>query len=225
MLMLGSVCSRHLTATYVAQSGGHDANHADQRCHHQRTDDAATGGQLAVSLITLILLATLLVVDIKFLRDSRRIAKSLDLPKGQWLRQIKSLAFDPAIELLVVGVLLAQDLVQNWEHVVAGLAGAAVGVLAGHYRFRIQYVRAVPEHKAIVFVRSREEYVALVILVLVRMAAEQHRIPIVGALTLLVTLLLAVVVFESIGRAWFSYRAYKHDTSSLSVGAQASSRG
>jgi len=184
------------------------------------TDPRPTTAYLVVSMITLVLLATVLVLDIKFLRDSRRIAKDMNLPKGQWLRLVKTLYYDPAIELLVVGLLLGQDVVQNWEHLVAGIAGAIIGLLAGRYRFRIQYVRAEPAHKAIIFVRSKEEYVAIAILVVVRMAAEQHQIPVVGPLTLLVTLLLAVVVFESVGRAWFSYRQYKHDTSGLHGAAQ-----
>ena len=162
--------------------------------------------------IALVLLTVLLILDIKYLRDSKRLAKSLDLPKGQWLRLVKTLVFDPVIELFVVGIVLVEDLVQNWEHVLVGAVGALIGLWVGHYRYRIQYVRAVPEHRAIVFVRSRAEYVALSILILVRLAAEQHQIPVVGPLNLLVTLLLTVVIFESIGRAWFSYRRYALDT-------------
>ena len=168
--------------------------------------------QLVLYAIALVLLLVILILDIKYIRDSKRIAKALDLPKGQWVRLVKSLAFDPLIELFVVGVVLVQDLVQNWEHVVVGAFGAVIGLLVGHYRFRIQYVRALAEQKAIVFVRSRAEYVALSLLVIVRIVAEQHQIPVVGALTLLITFLLAIVVFESIGRAWFSYRQYKQET-------------
>ena len=176
------------------------------------TNDQSRAAWLVISFVTLVLLAVVLVLDIGYLRTSRRIARAMNLPQGQWLRMVNSLPFDPAIELLAIGVLLATDLLQNWEHVVAGTAGALVGLVVGHYRFRIQYVRAVPEHRAIVFVRSTAEYVALSILVLVKLTAEQHRIPVVGPLTLLVTLLLALVVFESIGRAWFSYRRYVRDT-------------
>lgn len=174
--------------------------------------------QLGVYLVTFVLLIVLLVFDIKFLRDSRHLARQLELPKGQWLRFVKTLSFDPLIEILVVGVILFADLIQNWEHVAVGVLGAAVGVAAGHYRFRIQFVRAIPEHKAIVFVRSRAEYVALTILIVVRMAAEQHQIPVVGWLTLIVTFLLAVVVFESIGRAWFAYRTYVRDRDAIAAG-------
>ena len=176
---------------------------------------AATDGMvlgLVAYGIALVLLTVLLILDIKYLRDSRRIAQSLDLPKGQWLRLVKTLFFDPVIELFVVGIVLVEDLVQNWEHVLVGAVGAIIGLWVGHFRYGIQYVRAVPEHRAIVFVRSRAEYVALSILILVRLAAEQHQIPVVGPLNLLVTLLLAVVIFESIGRAWFSYRRYLADT-------------
>ncbi len=179
----------------------------------------ATTGQpstldLVGQFIALILLAVLLFLDLKYLRDSRRIAKGMDLPKGQWLRLAKTVAFDPLIEIVVVGVLLGKDVVQNWEHLAVGVVGAAVGLWVGHFRFRIQYVRAVPERKAIVFVRSRAEYVALFILTFVSFATDQHEIPVVGPLTLLITLGLALVVFEAIGRAWFSYRQYSKDSAS-----------
>lgn len=69
-----------------------------------------------------------------------------------------------------------------------------------------------PAYKAIVFVRSRAEYVALTILLLVSIVAEQEEIPVVGPVTLLITFLLGLVLFESIGRASFSYRRYQQDT-------------
>jgi hypothetical protein len=171
--------------------------------------------QMVLSFVALILLAGLLFLDLKYIRDSRRIAKGMNLPQGQWLRLAKTLAFDPVIDILVVGVVLGKDVIQNWEHLVVAVVGAAAGLLVGHYRFRIQYVRAVPEQKAIVFVRSRAEYVALIILTFVSFATEQHEIPVVGPLTLLITLGLALVVFEAIGRAWFSYRQYKKDSAAV----------
>ncbi len=177
------------------------------------TSEGAAIAELIAALVVLILLMALLVFDLKYIRDSRRLAKTLDLPKGQWLRPVKTLLFDPTVELLAIGVLLGTDLVQNWEHLVAGALGAALGVAGGHYRYRIQYVRALPEYRAIVFVRSRAEYVALTILLLASLASDQDEIPVVGPLTLLITFLLGLVLFESIGRAWFSYRRYRMDTS------------
>lgn len=170
---------------------------------------------LVGSLVVLILLMALLIMDLKYIRDSRKLAKTMGLPKGQWMRPVKTLAFDPIIEFLAIGVLLGADLIQNWEHLVVGLVGAALGLWVGHYRFGIQYVRAVPEHKSIIFVRSRAEYAALTILLLLSIASEQHYIPVVGPLTLLITFLLGIVLFESIGRAWFSYRQYEKETAAV----------
>lgn len=171
-------------------------------------------GIIVTSLITIMCLTVLLALDLKYIRDSRRLAKEMGLPQGQWLRPVKTLAFDPIIELFAIGLLLAGDLIENWEHVLAGLLGAAAGFAVGHYRYRIQYVRAVPEHRAIVFVRSRAEYVALGLLLVVRVLAEQKHFPVVGPWTLLITLMLALVVFESVGRAWFSYRRFQSDVAS-----------
>ncbi|MCB8996957.1 MAG: hypothetical protein H6528_06645 [Actinobacteria bacterium] len=74
-------------------------------------------------------------------------------------------------------------MVQNWQHLVVALIGAVIGLFIGHYRYRIQYVKALPEYTSIVFVRSRAEYTALALLALVSIASEQHEIPVVGALT------------------------------------------
>lgn len=170
---------------------------------------------LVGSLIVLILLMVILIMDLRYIRDSRKLAKTLELPKGQWIRPVKTLAFDPILELLAIGVLLGDHLVQNWEHLVAGLLGAVLGLWVGHYRYGIQYVRALPEYKSIVFVRSRAEYVALTILLVVSIASEQEYIPVVGPLTLLLTFLLGIVLFESIGRAWFSYRRYSKEAAAV----------
>ncbi|MCB9424561.1 MAG: hypothetical protein H6527_05710 [Actinobacteria bacterium] len=167
--------------------------------------------ELVGMIVALVLMAALLVVDLNYIRRSRKLAKELGLPQGQWLRPVKTLLFDPTIEVLVVGVLLGKDMVQNWQHLVVALIGAVIGLFIGHYRYRIQYVKALPEYTSIVFVRSRAEYTALALLALVSIASEQHEIPVVGALTLLITLGLAIVVFESIARSWFSYRRYTQD--------------
>ena len=164
-----------------------------------------------VLAVALLVLLVMVVLDIAYIRRSKRQAEELDLPKGQWLRVVKGLVFDPMFELFVIGVLLFDDLTQNWEHAAVGAAGAVIGVAVGRYRFRIQYVRAVPELASIVFVRSRADTAVLAVLVLVRLAAEQNEVPVVGPLTLLVTFGLALVLAESAGRSWFSYRRYVRD--------------
>lgn len=175
--------------------------------------------ELVAYLIAFVLLAILVVLYLNIIRTSRSVAKEMGLPQGQWLRPVYTLAFDPILYVLIIGVVLGADLVQNWEHMAVGVAGAAVGVWVGHFRYRIQYVRAVPERKSIVFVRSRTEYVAAFILVLVDYAAEQHRVPVVGALTLLITALLSLIVFESIGRTSFCYSRYRKDTAATQPAA------
>ncbi|MCB8996956.1 MAG: hypothetical protein H6528_06640 [Actinobacteria bacterium] len=54
-------------------------------------------------IVALVLMAALLVVDLNYIRRSRKLAKELGLPQGQWLRPVKTLLFDPTIEVLVVG--------------------------------------------------------------------------------------------------------------------------
>lgn len=174
--------------------------------------EGAAIAELIGLLVVFVLLLVLLVMDLVYMSRSRKLAKELDLPKGQWLRPVKTLLFDPTIEVIAVGVILAKDVIQNWEHLALAVVGAVVGLVVGHYRYRIQYVRALPEYHSIIFVRSRAEYVALTILLLVSFASDQHEIPVVGPLTLLITAGLSIVLFESIGRAWFSHRHYKSET-------------
>lgn len=178
---------------------------------HADTQSMSPTDPVVAVVVFLVLLAAF-VVDLRWVAVSRRLGRTLDLPKGQYLRLVRTLSIDPVMDLLVVGAILWGDLTRNWEHAAAAAVGAAIGLAVGRYRFRIQYVRSVPEHHAVVMVRSRAEYVALVVLLLVRAAAEQHQIPVNGALTLLVTLLLSVCVLESIGRAVSFLRQYRRDT-------------
>lgn len=137
----------------------------------------------------------------------------MDLPQGQSLRFVKTLAIGPILALLAVGVLLGHDVMRSWEHLMACAAGAVVGVVTGQRRYLKQYVRADPAHHAIVVVRSLVEYRILIILITVRGAAVHDQLPVVGWLSLLVSFLLSVVVFEAVARAWFSYRRYQADVS------------
>lgn len=171
---------------------------------------------LAVGLVAMAVLIVLLLFDLKYMRASRKIARSIGLPKGQWLRVVKTLMIDPICEAMAIAILLGADIIQNWEHAVVAAIGALAGVAVGRYRYGIQYVRAVPEYKAIVFVRSQAEYVALTILFVVSILAEQTQIPVVGPLNLLITALLALILSESISRATFSYRRYRRDVAGYS---------
>jgi len=194
----------------------------------QSHSQSLSQSNLVFIAMIVVVIAIAVAVERRLLTLSRAVTKGSGLPKGHYARVLTTLFIDPAVEIWLVGAILWADLIRNGEHVVAGVFGAAVGLSFGYLRYRIQYVGAVPEHRAVVLVRSRAEYVAVAALLAVRLAAEQDEIPLTGALTLLVTLLLSACVFESIGRTACILTRYRRDVAAgevVSDSAEATQRG
>lgn len=168
-----------------------------------------------VALLPLALLMLLIVIDVGYARSGWKIARSMDLPRGQTLRYVKTLAFGPIMALLAVGVLLGSDVIRSWQHLLVCAGGAVGGVWVGRWRCQQHYVRADPQHHAVVVVRSLLDYRLLSILIFARIAATRDGLPEHGWLSLLVSFLLSAVVFEACGQAWLLYRRYESDVAGM----------
>lgn len=114
-------------------------------------------------------------------------------------------------------MILYDDVTRDRNHMVAGLIGVLAGVAIGTYRAKILYVRAVPEYKSVILTRSTKEYIAIVLLVVVRVFAEYWKIDL-GALTLIITALLALIVSEAIVRSGMTLWKYRKEVAH--VGSQ-----
>ena len=132
----------------------------------------------------------------------------MHLDKRQTLSPLAMVLLEPVFELRMVGMVLAEDVIRDTSHMFIGLIGAVVGTAIGVYRWRIVYVRAVPECTSVVLERSTMEFVALVGLFTVKIVTDFTEAEI-GGLSLLITGVLALAVAESIVRSgliWVKYR-------------------
>lgn len=148
-------------------------------------------------------------------RKGRQVssARQVDLAPGERFRQLRMEQLEPVIDVMLVGTILWADLSQNVDHVIAGAIGLLPGIAFGAYRARLMYVRSYPELRGVVLRRSLNEYIAVAVLIVVKLLAEDHQLlPNTGWFSLLITGLLAFVVAESVGRSVVITRWYHRDT-------------
>lgn len=170
--------------------------------------------QLIFNVVALVILVVLLIVLIRLRRQGVRDSAFVELSSKQRLRPIKMEMIDPLVELLVVGILLYGDLTRNLAHVAAALVGVVPGIAFGIYRARLLYVRAEPKYKAVVLTRSGAEYIALALLVIVKIVAETVTVEL-GPVSMIITGLLALILAESFTRSIVTYRRYKQAVMAL----------
>ena len=149
---------------------------------------------------TLLALFVLILVIVILRKQGLKRSKNIALQKGQRLRPIQMEIIEPLVELLVIGALLWTDMTTNSLHLWAASIGLIPGVLIGLYRAKIMYVRAEPKQGGVVLTRSTAEYIALALLLVVKVIAEYSGNT-SGIINVIITGLLALVVIESITRA------------------------
>lgn len=103
-----------------------------------------------------------------------------------------------------------RPLARNLDHLIAGLVGILPGFAIGAYRTRILYVRAEPRFKSVVLTRSAAEYLALAFLLVVKIVAEYSQAEL-GAFSLIIAALLALIVVESITRSALTAVKYRRE--------------
>lgn len=148
---------------------------------------------------TVILYAAIIVMLILRQRTRAHPANA-HLVKGERLRPLAITVMDPILSLVFVGYVLWDLATRDVSHAGAAIVGALIGIPIGLMRARVQYVRAVPEAKAVVFRRSGAEYVLLGILLVLRLAESSIENSHTTALTLLLGGMVALAVAESITR-------------------------
>ena len=162
----------------------------------------------ALPLVPLALLMALIVIDLAYTHRGWKLARAMDLPREQTVRFIPALAFGPVMVLLAVVFLVAAGVLGPWQDWLVGAMGAVPGVWIGRRRYLKQYLRADPAHRAIVVRRSLLEYRILSLLIVL------GRLTMTGWLGLLMSLVLSVVVFESLARSWLLFQRYRAEVAS-----------
>ena len=124
---------------------------------------------------------------------------------------------DPVLSVLFIGSVLWSLASRDPSHVLAALLGTGVGIPIGIARARTMYVRAVPEHKSVIFRRSQLEYGLLGILLVLRLAADAISKAHSGLVTCALAALIALAVSESITRAAAITIRYRQEVNALAI--------
>ena len=161
-----------------------------------------------------ILLLVLLVLIVRESRAGAQAVKgdpSVVLKKSERFRTLRMQMLEPLVAALVVGSLLITDLEREPVHGLAALVGGVVGLLFGAYRARSTYVAAVPQHKGVILRYSVESFVALGLLVVIKLVAERNLLPDGDIFRIVLAALLGFLLVESIARVAVLVRFYRRD--------------
>lgn len=160
-------------------------------------------------MISSIFLLILAVIILGYRTQAAVIRKNVPLVKKERVRPMGMEFTEPVLELWVVALVLWSELSTDPLHILFGVIGIVPGLFAGLFRAKIMFVRAVPEYKAVVLKRSWMEFVAVLVLVVVKLATNMLPNSIYW-LSLTITLLIVAAVSESftrVIRTVFLYRA------------------
>lgn len=159
--------------------------------------------------VPLALLMIVIVVDLVYTHRGWQVARAMELPRNQTVRFVKTLAFGPIMTVLAAASLVGAGVLGRWQDVPMVVVGAGLGLWLGRRRYLKQYVRANRTHRAIVVMRSLLDYRLLSILIVL------GTLTVAGWLGLLLALLVALIVFESVARSWLCFESYKAETAAL----------
>ncbi|WP_062390071.1 hypothetical protein [Demequina iriomotensis] len=152
------------------------------------------------STILVLLIAALLVRELRAGNAIAASEPSVDLQPGERFRTLRMQMLEPVLALVVVGAILLSDLERTPTHALVAAVGAAAGCAFGWYRARSTYVASHPAHRGVVLRYSVESFVALALLVAIKIVAEQDLLPDGGAFRAIVAALLGFILVESLAR-------------------------
>jgi hypothetical protein len=147
-----------------------------------------------------VVLYAVLAVMIVLRRRTRQHPANSDLVKGERLRPLAITLLDPVLSLVFAGPLLWDLATHDPARSFAAVVGASLGIPIAIWRARVQYVRAVPEAKGVVFRRSPIEYGLLGLLLLLRLLESSIEHATSRPLTFVLTGLIGLAIAESIAR-------------------------
>lgn len=162
------------------------------------------------------------------MRESRRGAQaiksdpSIQLQRNERFRTLTMQVLEPVFAVVVVGSLLLTDLERSPTHAIIAVVGAVAGYAFGAYRARTTYVASVPALKGVILRNSAESFVALGLLIVIKVVAEQDLLPEGGIFRVIIAGLLGFLLVESCARVLTLVRHYHRDEAAASAATQAS---
>ena len=170
-----------------------------------------TGTEQMISNIGYVIVVVIFLFYATQLRKQRAIAKQLGLPKTQRMRTVVQQWIDPLVIILVAGVILYQDLVSGSSHVIAAIVGLAIGLGFGWVRGRLEYVRYVPEHNAMILKITVIEVVMILSLVVIKVILDSAGAEPNGILMVIVSAVIFLDVGDSVGKSAHLTRRFRQD--------------
>jgi hypothetical protein len=161
-----------------------------------------------------ILLLVLLVLIVRESRAGTQAVKgdpTVELKPSERFRTLRMQMLEPLVAVLVIGSLLLTDLEREPVHLVAAVVGGAAGFAFGAYRARATYVAAVHRHKGVILRYSVEAFIALGLLVVIKLVAERNLLPDGDIFRIVLAALLGFLLVESIARVAVLVRYYRRD--------------
>lgn len=163
---------------------------------------------------TSILLLVLLALIVRESRRGTQAIKSdpsVHLQSNERFRTLTMQMLEPLFALVVVGSLLLTDLERSPTHAAVAVVGGIAGYAFGVYRARSTYVASVPAHKGVILRYSVETFVALGLLIVIKVVAEQDLLPDGGIFRVIIAGLLAFLLVESCARVITLISSYRRE--------------
>jgi hypothetical protein len=163
------------------------------------------------SLIILLVLLILIARESRAGKQAVQSDPNVQLQPKERFRTLKMQLLEPWVAVVVVGSLLLTDLGREPVHGLAAIVGGVAGYAFGAYRARSTYVTAVPAHRGVVLRYSLESFVALGLLVVIKVVAERDLLPEGDVFRVVLAGLLAFLLVESAARVFTIVRYYRRD--------------
>ncbi len=169
------------------------------------------------SSIVVLLVIVLIARELRSGRDVVRSDTELQarLGSSERFRTLRMQILEAILALVIVGSLLVGDIAQTPMHVVLIVVGGVVGYVFGVYRARTTFVSSVPAHRGVILRYSIESLLALGLLIVVKLVAEQDLLPDGEIFRSIVAVLLGFLLVESCARVITLVRYYRRDERAL----------
>ena len=170
--------------------------------------------------ITSLILVVVLVLIVREFRVGKRVVEddpNVQLKPTERFRTLRLQLLEPVVAIVVVGSLLVTDLEREPVHALGALVGGVAGFAFGAYRARTTYVASVPAHKGLILLLSFEAVVALAVLLVIKVVAEQNLLPDGDIFRVVLAGLLGFLLVESCARVYTLMGYYRRDEAAVAA--------
>ncbi|MGB3674172.1 MAG: hypothetical protein WA988_07020 [Candidatus Nanopelagicales bacterium] len=184
-----------------------------------------TNTEQAINAVGYLVVIVIFIFYGRQVRVQRAHAREMGLPKTQRMRTVAQQWLDPVIIILIAGVLLYQDLIGGTSHIISAACGLVIGLGFGWARGRLEYVRYVPEHNAMILKITAIEVVMIIGLVLLKVLLDSAGAEPNGIIMLLISAAIFLDIGDSIGKSAHLTRRFRQDEAAYGAQVLGEGRG